>query len=63
MKRELLSTGLILFSIFIFIGCESVNNAASTTGKATGEVFNTVGKITESGAETIKGEEENPYGR
>lgn len=47
-------------------GCQTVQEAGQATGRAVGTVTNTVGSVTEGGAETVQGEvapEENPYGR
>ena len=58
----------LLFGAFIITaaGCETVNEAGRTGGRAVGEVTNTVGTVTEGGAEAVQGtvtDEENPYGR
>lgn len=49
-----------------FIGCETVNKAGNKTGEVIGETMNTVGSVTEGGAEAVQGSvtsEENPFGR
>jgi hypothetical protein len=59
---------LILCCIIVvtMTGCETVRKAGETTGAAIGETMNTVGSVTEGGAEAVQGKttpEENPYNR
>jgi len=60
----------LLFVLFILAmvsaGCETVKKGGRTVGRATGEVMDTVGTVTEGGAEAVQGkvtDKENPYGR
>jgi len=68
-KEVILKNYYMLFLIllvFTLIGCETVNEAGRTTGRVIGEGANTVGTITEGGAEAVQGSTtraENPYGR
>ena len=59
---------LILFLLMAvtFTGCETVRKAGNKTGEVIGEGANTLGTVTEGGAEAIQGKttsEENPYDR
>ena len=56
----------LFLSAVVLSGCETINEAGRTTGRAVGEVANTVGTVTEGGAEAVQGgvsKEENPYNR
>lgn len=60
-----LKIALIISCVF-FIGCETVKEGGRTVGRGIGETANTVGTISEGGAEAVQGkttDEENPYGR
>jgi hypothetical protein len=50
----------------VLMGCETVHKAGHTAGTAVGKTVNTVGSVTEGGAEAVQGKvtsEENPYDR
>lgn len=56
----------LFICVMAFIGCETVNKAGNKTGEVIGETMNTVGSVTEGGAEAVQGSvtsEENPFGR
>ncbi|MFC1594450.1 hypothetical protein ACFL38_03895 [Candidatus Omnitrophota bacterium] len=56
----------IVVAAFSLLGCETVHKAGKETGKVAGKTMETVGSVSEGGAEVYHGgetEEENPFGR
>ena len=60
-------TGIILGNFLITLtGCETVKAGGRQVRGVVGETANTVGPVTEGGAQAIQGKEkpqDNPYGR
>ena len=54
---------LLVAVVFGFMGCETAEKATTEGGKIIGKTTNVVGGVTQGGAEAVKGQEENPYGR
>ncbi|MFC1704617.1 hypothetical protein ACFL1E_07560 [Candidatus Omnitrophota bacterium] len=56
----------MMVCVFSLVGCETVHSAAKKTGEVAGETMETMGGLSEGGAEAYHGgetEEENPMGR
>ncbi len=63
--RLFLGLYILLFAASV-LGCETVHGAAKETGKVAGKTMETVGGLSEGGAEVYHGgetDEENPYSR
>jgi hypothetical protein len=54
---------LLMTAMVGLLGCETAEKATTEGGKLIGETTNVVGGVTKGGAEAVKGQEENPYGR
>ena len=59
------SLGYVLLVLFVVgcTGCETAEKATTEGGKLIGQTTNVVGGVSKGGAEAVKGQEENPYGR
>ena len=65
MYRTEIILGITLLA-FILTGCETIKEGGRKVGAVAGETANTIGSVSEGGAEAVKGKEtnaENPYGR
>jgi Sec-independent protein translocase protein TatA len=55
---------IIIFIIFLLIGCETVHKGAQEVGKPIGQATKAVGGVTEGAAEGYSNKQtENPYNR
>ena len=68
-KEAMVKNFFLILCIFLSValtGCETVHKAGETAGAVVGKGANTLGSVTEGGAEAIQGKttpEENPYNR
>ncbi|OGX34036.1 MAG: hypothetical protein A3C36_04015 [Omnitrophica WOR_2 bacterium RIFCSPHIGHO2_02_FULL_52_10] len=54
---------LLITAVVGLSGCATAEKATTEGGKLIGQTTNVVGGVSKGGAEAVKGQEENPYGR